>query len=461
MNSRSLLAAAAVLAVACGGPDGSPLAGLPLALHSPGPTTLLRLPARGGDAVAYRTSDLAPLGWKVGKVPPIREYVGIDLDLGLLYAVDSARGLVAIDLRAERARVLRRGVRTAALAPDGSLYAVDTSGAVTQVRGRRPVVIGDRLPASATSLVGAQSGRLLSLPTARRADLTVYSPSEPAATFNLVAAPSTATLAGDLVAVAADSAVILADPSGQREPRVIEVRGGARAVAFSPSGHRFYVAGSRDRLVVFDRYDGDRLHEITLPGPAADVRGDLYGLWLLVRPAAGDSVWVVDVAARKVVATAASAWDAELPIIAPPSLLLVRRGRDVVGLDLARGGQAEAGRVKGGAADRWVPLAWSPPSNAEEAAAASDSLLASDSAAGAGPRFFLQVSSSRNPEWARELANKIGEAGITAAVMEPANADDVYRVVVGPFATRAQADSTSRSLGMPSFVITAPASGTR
>lgn len=460
MNSRSLLAVAAALAAACGGPDSSPLSGLPLALHSPGPTTLLRLPARGGDAVAYRTSDLKPIGWTVAKVPPIREYVGVDLDLGLVYAVDSTRGLVAVDLRAGRARVLRRGVRTAALAPDGSLFSVDTSGAVTQVRGRRPVVIGDRLPASATNLVGSSSGRLLSLPTGRRADLTVYAPNEPAANFTLVAAPSSATLTGDLVAVAADSAVLLADPTGQREPQAIEVAGGARAVAFSPSGHRFYVAGSKDRLTVFDRYDGREIHKIDLPAPGRAIRGDLYGLWLLVRPESGDSVWVVDVAARRVVATAATAWDDALPIIAPPSLLLVRRGKDVVGLDLAREGLAEAGRVTAGATDHWVALAWAPPSSARQAAAA-DSLLPADSATGAGPRFFLQVSSSRNPEWARELASKISEAGITAAVMEPANADDVYRVVVGPFATREQADSTSRSLGMPSFVITAPGNGAR
>jgi cell division protein FtsN len=41
-------------------------------------------------------------------------------------------------------------------------------------------------------------------------------------------------------------------------------------------------------------------------------------------------------------------------------------------------------------------------------------------------------------------------------VVDPANADDVYRVVVGPFGSREQADSASRSLGMPSFIISGP-----
>ena len=66
------------------------------------------------------------------------------------------------------------------------------------------------------------------------------------------------------------------------------------------------------------------------------------------------------------------------------------------------------------------------------------------------------MSSSRNPAWARELAEKIAAAGIKASVVDPANADDVYRVVVGPFGSREQADSASRSLGMPSFVISGP-----
>jgi hypothetical protein len=275
-----------------------------------------------------------------------------------------------------------------------------------------------------------------------------------------VAAPSTATSVGDLVAVATDTAVVLADPSGQRAPQVIDVAGGARSVAFSPSAHRFYVAGRKDGIRVFDRYEAKPLHEIRLPAPGRDIRGDLYGLWLLVRPEKGDSVWVVDVAARRVVATAATQWDDQLPLIAPPALLVVRRGRDVVGLDLGKEGLREVGRATGAGADLWVPLAWAPPSD-PGALAAGDSLLTADSAAGGGPRFYLQVSSSRNPEWARELSGRITEAGIAAGVMEPANPDDVYRVVVGPFAAREQADSASRSLGMPSFVITAPGAAAR
>ncbi len=459
MNVRHLLLVGTLLAAACDKSGREPLAALPLVLHSPGPTTLLRLPAHGGDAVAYRSADLTPLGWSVARVPAIRRFIGADLDQGLVYALDSARTLVAIDLRARRARVLRKGVRTAVLGPDGTLFAVDTSGKVTEVRGRRPLTLTDALPASATSLVGTASGRLLVLPTPRRADLTVYEPEGPSETMAVPKGAATATLAGDLVAVAADSAVVLADPSGAKKPELIDVSGHARAVMFSPSGHRLYVGRDDDDILAFDRYSARERDGIDVPGGAIDLRGDLYGLWLLARSRKGDTLSVVDLTARSVVARTVTEWDDDLPLIAPPFLLLVRKGRDIVGLDLERDGLRTRGQVARAADDIWVPLAWAPPSAEEVVVAAATDTLGTpvDSAAtGPGQRFFLQVSSSRNPAWARELAEKIAAAGINASVVDPANADDVYRVVVGPFGTREQADSASRSLGMPSFVISGP-----
>jgi cell division septation protein DedD len=64
------------------------------------------------------------------------------------------------------------------------------------------------------------------------------------------------------------------------------------------------------------------------------------------------------------------------------------------------------------------------------------------------------VSSSRNPAWANELADKLKAAGLPSSVLPPKTGDDAYRVVLGPYATREQAEATGKSLGMPSFVIT-------
>lgn len=462
VNVRHILLVGTVLTAACDKSGREPLAALPLVLHSPGPTTLLRLPAHGGEAVAYRSTDLTPLGWSVPKVPAIRRYIGVDLDLGLVYALDSTRALVAIDLRARRARTLRKGVRNAALGPDGTLFAVDTGGRVTEVRGRRPITLTDALPAGSTALVGTSSGRLLVLPTPKRGDLTVYEPEGPAANIAVPAGTATATLAGDLVAIAVDSAVVLADPSGARKPEFIDVPGHARSVMFSPSGHRLYVGRDKDGVLAFDRYSARERDGVDVEGGAIDLRGDLYGLWMLVRSQKGDTLSVVDLTSRGVVARTVTEWDDDLPLIAPPFLLLVRRGRDVVGLDLERDGLRPRGTVAKAADDIWVPLAWAPASAAEAVTvpAAIDTMAVPADSAGtpSGQRFYLQVSSSRNPAWARELADKIAAAGVQATVVDPANADDVYRVVVGPFASREAADSASRSLGMPSFVISGPGS---
>jgi cell division protein FtsN len=38
-------------------------------------------------------------------------------------------------------------------------------------------------------------------------------------------------------------------------------------------------------------------------------------------------------------------------------------------------------------------------------------------------------------------------------VLPPRSGEEAHRVVIGPYATREQAEATGRTLGMPSFVI--------
>ena len=64
------------------------------------------------------------------------------------------------------------------------------------------------------------------------------------------------------------------------------------------------------------------------------------------------------------------------------------------------------------------------------------------------------MSSSQNPAWATELADKLRAAGLPASVLAPTRSDEAYRVVLGPYATREQAEETGRRIGMPSFVVT-------
>ena len=84
----------------------------------------------------------------------------------------------------------------------------------------------------------------------------------------------------------------------------------------------------------------------------------------------------------------------------------------------------------------------------------SSAVAAADSEA-AAPSVYLQVSSSQNPSWANELSEKLRAAGLPASVLPPKRSDEAFRVVLGPYPSRDQAEETGRKIGMPSFVVTA------
>jgi hypothetical protein len=280
----------------------------------------------------------------------------------------------------------------------------------------------------------------------------------PPATFEVADGQQTLSFWGDLVAVAADTAVLLygteTESDGDRVRRSIPMSGHARAVMFSPSGHRIYVARESEGLLIVDRVSGQELHSIDLPGPAVGLRGDLHGQWVLVRPATGDSAWVVDVGKGGLIGTVDVEWDDDLPAVVSPNALITRRGKRVVALDLGAEGFPERGRVEGGAGDFWLPLVWHPPQEEGVPVTADSAALAEAADSAGAPKVYLQVSSSQNPAWAEELSQKLKAAGLPAAVLQPARSDEAYRVVLGPYATREQAEETGRGIGMPSFVVT-------
>ena len=66
--------------------------------------------------------------------------------------------------------------------------------------------------------------------------------------------------------------------------------------------------------------------------------------------------------------------------------------------------------------------------------------------------FFAQFSSSRNAAWAQALAEELSLAGLPTTVIPPDSTDDLYRVVIGPYSTREEAESSARRLGRPFFI---------
>jgi hypothetical protein len=459
------VAVVAAALAGCGGEPDLAAGNLPAVGKAPEVTTVLRVPRAGGVARLYRVPTLEPSAWKLeDKLPPLERALGVDPDQGFIFLLDKKRNVVVLDLETRRMRPSLEQVRQATVGPDGALYAVDTASNVTQVVRRTPVRFRSKLQGSARELHGTMGGMLVARLAGDKPRLEVLGSDRPPVTFPVAEGPPTLSFWGDLVAIAADTAVVLyeteGDSDGDRDRISIPVSGSAKAVMFSPSGHRLYVARATEGLLVLDRVSGGELMEIDLPGPAVGLGGDLYGQWILVRPATGDSAWVVDVGKGLHVGTAEVEWDEDLPVVVSPSTLLTRRGKDLVALDLGRKGFPVRGRIEGGAGDAWLPIAWHPaqdegvPATADSAALAA----AADSAAGQAASVYLQVSSSQNPAWADELSQKLKAAGLPASVLKPARSDEAYRVVLGPYATREQAEETGRGIGMPSFVVTTQAS---
>jgi len=344
------------------------------------------------------------------------------------------------------------GIEQATLGPDGTLYTVDAKRRVVTLARRLRVSWPQPLPAVPLQLFGAADQRLV---VADAPALITAAADQPPTSRPLPAGSDVAaTRWGDLVGVAADSGIVLMDPLGRREASFVPLADHPRALVFSPSGHRIYVARRTEPgLAAIDRYEREEIDGIALPLPAATIRLDPLGRWLLAKPATEDSVFVVDLPVKRLVGTLASAWRTDLPAIAPDGALLVRQGDDVIAY--RPDSLAATGRVKGGGADLWMLTGWRPRGAYRgafgDAGAQADPGVASDTAGPEGP-MYVQVSTSQNEAWSSEMAQQLTRAGLAARVLQPRNPDDGYRVVLGPYPTRAQAEGIGRKLGRPFWI---------
>ncbi len=467
MLPRRLLGATALAAclTACQGNDGPTAGRLPAAAQSLPITSLLRLPRAGGSPRLYAGPALGESPWRArGRLQPLQRPIGFDLDQGVAFAVDSNGGLLALDLTTGTSRTILKGLRAVTLGPEGTLYAVDAKGALTRIRHRLPEASEITLPARLAALYGTVDHQLLAVETADSTRLSLLVAGQPPLSAATPKGEAAATYWGDLVAVATEEGLYLWDPRAAEPPRRIKVSGKPRTVRFSASGHRLFVGREDEGVAVVDRYTGNRLRDLDVPGSAASLRVAPYGGWLLARPSDGDTLWVVNLATGSFAGMLPARWGFDLPTVLGERTLLVREGGDVVARDLGREGFPETGRIRGGASDLYLPVPWAPagtpPDTEPEAPPAEDQ---ADVVAGdtfpvdeAPPEeeinYYLQVSRSQNPDWARALVDSLKLEGQPALVLDPLPGEDAYRVVVGPFASREGAEEAGRQLGRPSFI---------
>jgi hypothetical protein len=445
-----------LLLAACGGTSGS-ADHTPLALDRFPTATLLRTAPGGGRPELYHLPDLAPLDWRAeDRFGKVRSLVGSVSEPPQAILLDGSGNLTAMRLEAGRTRTIVQDAATAVISADGSLYSVDSAGVPWAVGRRTPERYRASFDDVPDRLWAGASGWLVGLDSSAPA-LEALGVSDTLSVIPIESGAVAAAPWADLIAVATDSAVWLHDPHSSGKPVRIGGVKGATSVAFSPSGHQLYVVDG-SRLAVVDRFAARIRSTVALPGAAVALRPDPLGRWLLVRPAAGDSIWVIDLNHDSLVGTAAGEWSDDLPLVASPNVLVTRNDKLITAHDLTGSGLPETGRVEDAARSLWMAVPWSPiREDLAATALAGDSVVTSASDSTPGERIYLQVSSSRNPDWAGELVKKLAGAGLDASILKPASDNDPYRVVLGPYSSRDAAEESGRTLGMPYFVISLPA----
>jgi hypothetical protein len=235
-------------------------------------------------------------------------------------------------------------------------------------------------------------------------------------------------------------------------------------MASTPSGDRsFVLTQSRKQISVVDRFR-DRVTDIMeLPGRAEDMRVDPFGRYLLARAAEGDSVWVFAIGTNRLIGALRSAWRSDLPFVAYDGAVVVASGGDVLLFD----GETlkQRSRVREGAQDFWYPFLWdgfrpraasldepvrfdSIPVDTTplDTVAVGDSVAIADTTAPKG--FIVSFAAFLVEDRARELAARIHVGGENARVVTTSrDGSTIYRVVLGPFLTKEEAERAGRESG--------------
>jgi cell division septation protein DedD len=270
----------------------------------------------------------------------------------------------------------------------------------------------------------------------------------------------------------------------------IELPRPASAVVTTPSGDRLFAAlDSLPQILILDRYTGKTTAQLTLPAPAISLRMDPFGRVLLAH-IAGDSAVVIALGTDRVIGVVGSAWRVDLPAVAPNGWIALASGSDVQFVD--GDSLRQTARVAGGAKDLWTFLHWNgfrpraagldepvtfpedtvvprdsanPFSEAprDSARASIDTVARAAPSAPApapardtaprGPQFTIQFAALRTDSSARVAMRAIHVVGATPRVVP--NAHDgviTYRVVIGPFPSREEAERIARTAGMSYWI---------
>jgi SPOR domain len=402
----------------------------------------------------YRLPDLEEVAWRFesggGNIGAIVGFAG---DEDLAYSLSTDDDLITLDLASGRTRVVDTAVAIATVGPAGTPHFIRLDGTVASIERRalrRWNTAFDTL-ALPTRIWGGARQRLISLfDEGSERSLRVDAEGQTSIVQSIPAGELAMARWGDIAAIAVDSGVVIVDPVDPENRRFARIPG-ASHVAFSPSAHRMYVVAG-NRLVTLERFDLVVMDSLDLPGPVEAIRFDRLGLLLMLRPLATDSLWVVDIVRSKITGAIAAEWGVDLPLIAYDGTLLTRRNGRIWAT--AANAIVEPAEAEGGT-DLWLAAAWDPRRPALETAAETQETDEPTP----GQRLYVQVSSTHNADWAVEFAQNLRRAGVDASVLPPGPGEELYRVVLGPYPSREEAEGTAQKLGLPFWIYAADSTG--
>ncbi len=504
---RTLLAWALGLLVAgCADRSERPSSTGALASIPAGPDPIvLRVSRSGGIVSALSYPALDSVVWRSSfRLPPLQRVLGYHPDDGYLTAVDTSGRPVRLDLRLGAVAIPgSKGGALHASADGAVMYAVNADGDVA-----RYTPVGDRWTltprVAPAALVPLLDGSLVFVEViADGVTLRRIRPPDTMVVDSLHIAGKTdagsvhGVTVGDRMFLSTGSRMIALRTRDFVQDVDVDVGAAVRAMVTSPSGDRVFVLVRDAREVhVVDRFEGRVVSEVEMPGNPLDLRMDPLGRVLLVR---GDNnvAWIVDVGTSAVVGEVKTEWRGDLPLVLPDGLVALVAGDTVsltstIDLGVVR-------TIADGAKDSWFAMRWNGfrprakgldepvrfrassggrsgsgegAGTLDGAASGVDSALVTDSAGNAalvppvtadarreeptrprGAVFTVQFAAVLTEELARQAAAGISVDGRAPRIATTVRDDrTLYRVVLGPYPTRADAERVGKASGRSYWV---------
>ena len=405
--------------------------------------------------------------------------LGFDPDDGSFAVVDEQGRPHRIDLRATEVRLASREKLSALASVNGSdIFAITGNGDITRLN---PTGDWDFVPPSPARWVFPQPNGAVVIVGNQGSEthLWLIRPTDDDIIASTTLPPVTAgfrTRIGDRIYFTVDSGLIGVLTRDLSPVRSVRLASAPVSVVPTPSGDRLDAALSgRNEVAVIDRYTEAVAGTVELPGPTTELRMDPLGQYLLAKGPAG-SAWVISIATNRVTGTLQSAWRKDLPAFAPGGAIATVRGSDVAFVNAAD--LSETRRVEGGAADFWHFFSWNgfrprsadldrpvtfdtpvtvdqlPDSLALEGDSirepeirdASPSVIDRPQSVTSPPRgYMVSFAAVLSEARANEVAAGISVNGVRPRVAStPSGGTTIYRVVLGPYTTREEADKVGR-----------------